>query len=47
VNGLHHLLVAEAWPVSLNPGRFRSDAARMPVHRYSLAFSCQGRTAPG
>jgi hypothetical protein len=31
VNGLYELLMAEAWPVSLNPGRFRSDEARMRV----------------
>jgi hypothetical protein len=31
VRGLYELLMAEAWPMSLNPGRFRSDEARMPV----------------
>lgn len=31
VRGLYELLMAEAWPVSVNPGRFRSDAARMRV----------------
>jgi hypothetical protein len=31
VRGLYELLMAEAWPVSLNPGRFRSDEARMQV----------------
>jgi hypothetical protein len=31
VRGLYELLFAEAWPVSLNPGRFRSDKARMQV----------------
>jgi hypothetical protein len=31
VRGLYELLMAEAWPVSLNPGRFRSDEARMRV----------------
>jgi hypothetical protein len=31
VRGLYDLLFAEAWPVSLNPGRFRSDEARMKV----------------
>ncbi len=31
VCGLYDLLMAEAWPVSLNPGRFRSDEARMQV----------------
>jgi hypothetical protein len=31
VCGLYDLLMAEAWPVSLNPGRFRSDEARMRV----------------
>jgi integrase len=31
VHGLYELLFAEAWPVSLNPGRFRSDEARMQV----------------
>jgi hypothetical protein len=25
------LLFAEAWPVGMNPGRFRSDEARMRV----------------
>ncbi len=25
----YKLLMAEAWPVSLHPGRFRSDEARM------------------
>ena len=29
VRGLYELLIAEAWPVSLNPERFRSDEARM------------------
>jgi hypothetical protein len=31
VNGLFELLMAEAWPVTVNPGRFRSDEARMQV----------------
>ena len=31
VTGLYDLLFAEAWPVTLNPGRFRSDEARMKV----------------
>ena len=31
VRGLYDLLMAEAWPVSVNPGRFRSDEARMRV----------------
>jgi len=31
VRGLYELLMAEAWPVSLNLGRFRSDEARMRV----------------
>jgi hypothetical protein len=31
VTGLYNLVMAEAWPVSLNPGRFRSDEARMRV----------------
>jgi hypothetical protein len=31
VNGLYDLFMAEAWPVSLYPGRFRSDEARMRV----------------
>jgi hypothetical protein len=31
VRGLYELLMAEAWPVSLNPGRFCSDEARMRV----------------
>jgi hypothetical protein len=31
VRGLYDLLFAEAWPVTVNPGRFRSDAARMRV----------------
>jgi hypothetical protein len=31
VHGLYELLMAEAWPVSLHPGRFRSDKERMPV----------------
>ena len=31
VNGLYELLFAEAWPVSVNPGAFRSDEARMKV----------------
>jgi hypothetical protein len=31
VRGLYDLLFAGAWPVSLNPGRFRSDEARMRV----------------
>jgi len=29
VHGLYELLFAEAWPVELNPGRFRSDEARI------------------
>ena len=29
--GLYELLFAEAWPVEVNPGRFRSDEARMRV----------------
>jgi hypothetical protein len=31
VRGLYELLFAEAWPVEVNPGRFRSDEARMQV----------------
>jgi hypothetical protein len=31
VNGLYDLLIAEAWPVEVNPGRFRSDEARIKV----------------
>ena len=31
VRGLYELLFAEAWPVEVNPGRFRSDEARMEV----------------
>ena len=31
VRGLYDLLMAEAWPVSVYPGRFRSDEARMQV----------------
>jgi hypothetical protein len=31
VRGLYDLLFAEAWPVTVNPGRFRSDEARMRV----------------
>jgi hypothetical protein len=31
VAGLYDLLMAEAWPVSLNAKRFRSDEARMQV----------------
>jgi hypothetical protein len=31
VRGLYELLMAGGWPVSLNPGRFRSDEARMQV----------------
>ena len=27
----YNLLLAEAWPVELNPGRFRPDEARMRV----------------
>jgi hypothetical protein len=31
VRGLYELLFAESWPVSVNPGRFRSDEARIKV----------------
>ena len=31
VRGLYELLFAEAWPVEVNPGRFRSDEARLEV----------------
>ena len=31
VRGLYELLFAEAWPVELDPGRFRSDEARLEV----------------
>jgi len=31
VRGLCEQLFAEAWPVEVNPGRFRSDEARMRV----------------
>jgi hypothetical protein len=31
VIGLYELLFAEAWPVELNPARFRSDEARIRV----------------
>ncbi len=31
VGGLYDLLMAEAWPVELNPGRFRLDEARLRV----------------
>jgi hypothetical protein len=31
VRGLYELLFAESWLVELNPGRFRSDEARMRV----------------
>ena len=31
VRGLYELLFAESWPVSVNPGRFRLDVARIEV----------------
>src|SRR6516165_7570770 len=31
VRGLYELLFAESWPVEVNPGRFRSDEARLRV----------------
>jgi len=31
VRGLHKLLFAESWPVEVDPGRFRSDEARLEV----------------
>jgi hypothetical protein len=31
VRGLYDLLFAEAWPVTVNPARFRSEEARMQV----------------
>jgi hypothetical protein len=31
VRGLYDLLLAEAWPVSVYPGRFRSGYSRMRV----------------
>jgi hypothetical protein len=31
VRGLYELLFAEAWPVEVSPGRFRSDEARLKV----------------
>ena len=31
VHGLYDLLFAEAWPVTVNPARFRSEEARMQV----------------
>jgi hypothetical protein len=31
VRGLYELLFAESWPVEVNPGRFRSDEARLKV----------------
>ena len=31
VNGLYDLLFAEAWPVKVNPARFRLDEARLQV----------------
>jgi hypothetical protein len=31
VRGLYERLFAEAWPVEVNPGRFRSDEARLRV----------------
>jgi hypothetical protein len=31
VRGLYDLLMAEVWPVTVNPARFRSDEARMQV----------------
>ena len=31
VRGLYELLFAESWPVEVNPGRFRSDEARIKV----------------
>jgi hypothetical protein len=31
VRGLYDRLFAEAWPVEVNPGRFRSDEARLRV----------------
>jgi hypothetical protein len=31
VRGLYELLFAEAWRVEVNPGRFRSDEARLEV----------------
>ena len=31
MTGIYDLLMAEAWPVSVNPGRFRPYEARMRV----------------
>ena len=31
VRGLYELLFAESWPVEVNPGRFRTDEARIRV----------------
>jgi hypothetical protein len=31
VRGLYGLLFAESWPVEVNPGRFRTDEARIRV----------------
>ena len=31
VRGLYERLFAESWPVEVNPGRFRTDEARMRV----------------
>jgi hypothetical protein len=31
VTGLYERLFAESWPVELNPGRFRTDEARLDV----------------
>ena len=31
MHGPYHLLFAEAWPVTVNPARFRSEEARMQV----------------
>jgi hypothetical protein len=38
VRGLYERLFAESWPVEVDPGRFRSDEARIQVLRRSAGI---------
>ena len=47
VRGLYERLFAEAWPVEVNPGRFRSDEARLEVLGRTAGILCELEAAIG
>ena len=47
VRGLYERLFAEAWPVEVNPERFRSDEARLEVLGRTAGILCELEAAIG